>query len=73
MIVRLQNQSDTRLFHEPHIKQSGTAYSVCMRIKGRETVIECGRYLEESRAMGVLYEMLDAYKRKERIFYMPAA
>jgi len=71
MIVRLQNRVDIRTFCEPYVTQNGAAYAVFMRTRWNGGAVECGRYLEESRAKGVLLEMILAYQRQERVFYMP--
>ena len=73
MIVRLQNRYDTRTFFEPYVGRCGTHYAVYMRVRGSNATIACGQYSDEFRANGVMYEMLDAYENKSRVFYMPAA
>lgn len=71
MIVTLQNGNDTRTYNEPHIKQVGAVCAVCMRERYTGKQVECGRYLEATRARGVVYEMNYAYSRGVKYFDMP--
>lgn len=50
---------------------NGREYAIYVRGYGNTMGIPLGAYSEYARAKGVLFEIADAYKRKDDVFYMP--
>jgi hypothetical protein len=69
--VYTQNKGAVYDFGNVWVSEYYCEFVIFNRLANTEKSCILGQYSTEERARGVLYEMLDAYKRKERIFYMP--